>query len=256
MRCAPTEPAACSIRAVGDRSPASRRVLQRTRKASRDRHHARVGPPCASLRCERPPTPLLDQIRIACSRASRRCTHRHRPPVLGLPVSRTATPPMRAHILQVEDPARARVRPPVPDGTVDQPQQLELGLRAHARREPEKPERCLPRTTSARPPSPSALRTAGRSPQAPPPAPPPRRHPPRLRRRERSQRRVLRQRPQPNDHAHVDTPLPRGVGLRDLLRSDLQKDLPLLLRRQLRRALRLPFSIITPSWFEPQASHI
>ncbi len=75
-----------------------------------------------------------------------------------------------------------------------------------------------------RPPSPSAPPTAGRSPQAPPPAPPARaRAPAPLRRRERSQRRVPRQRPQPNDHAHVDTPLSRGVGLRDLLRSDLQK---------------------------------
>ena len=60
-----------------------------------------------------------------------------------------------------------------------------------------------------------------------------RRRPPRLRGRERRQRRVLGQRSQADDHAHVDAVLASGIGLRDLLRGDLQEDLPLLLRRQL-----------------------
>ena len=55
-------------------------------------------------------------------------------------------PAVRAHVLDLEHPARARMRPPVGDRTVDQPQQLELGLGAHARGDrAEKPERCLPR---------------------------------------------------------------------------------------------------------------
>ena len=56
------------------------------------------------------------------------------------------TPAVRADVGEVKHPARAHVRPPVPDRAIDQPQQLELGLRAHARGDrAEKPERCLPR---------------------------------------------------------------------------------------------------------------
>ena len=164
---------------------------------------------------------------------------------------------MRAHICEVKHPARARVRPPVPDRTIDQAQQLELGLRAHARGDrAEKPERCLPRcnvnstaisfsASDSRPFSCSRsldLRLLGR------------RRPARLRRRERRQRRILRQRPEPDDHTHVDALLAGRVGLRDLLRGDLQKHLPLLLRRQLPTLARLPFSIITSSWFRARTA--
>jgi hypothetical protein len=52
---------------------------------------------------------------------------------------------VRAEVGEVKDPARARVRPPVADRAIDQPRQLELGLRAHARADrAEKPERCVP----------------------------------------------------------------------------------------------------------------
>ena len=53
---------------------------------------------------------------------------------------------MRAAISQIQHPARPRVRPPVGDRLVDQPQQLELELRTHTRGDrAEKLERCLPR---------------------------------------------------------------------------------------------------------------
>src|SRR5664279_4075553 len=55
-------------------------------------------------------------------------------------------PPVRADVGEVEHLARSSMRPTVPDRAVDQPQQLELGLRAHARgNRAEKPERCFPR---------------------------------------------------------------------------------------------------------------
>ena len=55
-------------------------------------------------------------------------------------------PVMRATVSQIQHPARPRVRPALRHGLVNQPQQLELDLRAHARGDrAEKPERCLPR---------------------------------------------------------------------------------------------------------------
>jgi hypothetical protein len=42
-------------------------------------------------------------------------------------------PVMRATVSQIQHPARPRVRPALRHGLVDQPQQLELDLRAHAR---------------------------------------------------------------------------------------------------------------------------
>lgn len=64
-----------------------------------------------------------------------------------------------------------------------------------------------------------------------------RRRPTRLGRGERGQRGqsgVLGQRPQPDDHAHGDVPLPSRIGLGELLvGGDLEEQLPLLLRRQL-----------------------
>ena len=95
------------------------------------------------------PAPLLDQLenRLLLPGQQSVSGIADRPSVLeapGLPQSRT--PAVRADIGEIEHPARARVRPPVPNGTVDQPQQLELGLRAHARGDrAEKPERCFPR---------------------------------------------------------------------------------------------------------------
>ena len=114
--------------------------------------------------------------------------------------------------------------------------------RSRARDRAEKPERCLPRCNeSARPPTPSAPPRADRS---PPSASSNsdllgRRHPPRLRCRERGQRRVLGQLPDPDHRAHVHAPLSGCVGLRELLRADLQEHLPLLLRRQLPTLARL-----------------
>ena len=81
-------------------------------------------------------TPLLDQIedRLLLLRqdpvhpvADRRTVlQRAR---LGEP----SAPAVHAHILDLEHPARTRVRPPGRHRAIDQPHQLELGLRAHAR---------------------------------------------------------------------------------------------------------------------------
>ena len=49
----------------------------------------------------------------------------------GLP--QTRPPAVRALIDELQHPARPRVRPTVRDRVIDQPQQLELNLRAHAR---------------------------------------------------------------------------------------------------------------------------
>jgi molybdopterin molybdotransferase/putative molybdopterin biosynthesis protein len=53
------------------------------------------------------------------------------------------------------------------------------------------------------------------------------------------QRGILRQLPDPDHRAHIDVPLSGCVRLRDLLRGHLQKDLPLLLRRELPTLSRL-----------------
>ena len=58
-----------------------------------------------------------------------------RPAVLETPgLTQPLTPAVRADIGEIKDQARPRVRPPFLDRAVDQPQQLELGLGAHARR--------------------------------------------------------------------------------------------------------------------------
>src|ERR1700758_3186291 len=60
---------------------------------------------------------------------------------------RALSPPaMRTEVGEVQALTRPGVRPPIANGPVDQPQQLELGLRAHTRGDrAEKPERCFPR---------------------------------------------------------------------------------------------------------------
>jgi len=149
---------------------------------------------------------------------------------------------MRAAISQIQHPARPRVRPPVGDRVVDQPQQLELDLRTHARGDrAEKLERCLPRCK---------LSSTANSFNA-------------------SESRSFSARSSSSSTASADagrpgfedanaasaasfanarnrmitltsTPyFPGRVGLRDLLRGDLQEDLPLLLRRQLPTLARL-----------------
>jgi hypothetical protein len=50
----------------------------------------------------------------------------------------------------------------------------------------------------------------------------------RLRRSERRHRSILRQPPEPNNDRHVDAVLPDSVCLRQLLRCDIQEELPLL----------------------------
>ena len=81
-------------------------------------------------------TPLLDQIedrlllpgQQPVDRAAARTAVLQR---AGLP--QPLTPVMRATVRQIKHPARPRVRPPIRHRLVDQPQQLELDLRAHAR---------------------------------------------------------------------------------------------------------------------------
>ena len=122
-----------------------------------------------AMRAVHPP-PRLDQIEDRLLLAGQQPVHRiaDRRPVLqtpGLPQPRT--PAVRADVGEVQHPARARVRPPVLDGAVDQPQQLELGLGAHARGDrAEKPERLLVILGVARPLVVSASTAAGRGPRA------------------------------------------------------------------------------------------
>ena len=95
------------------------------------------------------PPPGLDQTEDRLLLPGQQPVHRltDRPAVLKRPrLPQLGTPPIRADVGEVQHPARPGVRPPVGDRSVDQPQQLELGLRAHARSDrAEKPERCLPR---------------------------------------------------------------------------------------------------------------
>ena len=94
-------------------------------------------------------TPLLDQIedRLLLPRPAAGGPRRRpdgRPPACRSPAAAHASD--ARDVRQIKHPARPRVRPPVRHRPVDQPQQLELGLRAHARGDrAEKPERCLPR---------------------------------------------------------------------------------------------------------------
>ena len=97
-------------------------------------------------------TPFLDQTEDRLLLGFQQPVDRlaDRPTVLQTPgLSQSPTPAVRAHVGEVP-----RVRPPVLDRAVDQPQQLELGLSAHARGDrAEKPER-FPGATSTRPPTP------------------------------------------------------------------------------------------------------
>ena len=82
------------------------------------------------------PPPLFDQIedrlllpvQDPVHRAATRMTVFER-----AGVQQPLAPMMRATISQIEHAARPGVRRPLADSAIDQPQQLELGLRAHAR---------------------------------------------------------------------------------------------------------------------------
>ena len=95
------------------------------------------------------PPPFLDQIEDRSLLRRKQPVNRvaDRPAVLKTSgLAQSLTPAVRADVGEVKHPARARVRPPVLERAIDQPQQLELGLRAHPRSDrAEKPERCLPR---------------------------------------------------------------------------------------------------------------
>ena len=95
------------------------------------------------------PAPFLDQIEDRLLLAGQQPVNgiANRPAVLQTPgLAQPLTPPVGTDVGEVEHPARPGVRPPIQDGAVDQPQQLELGLSAHARGDrAEKPERCLSR---------------------------------------------------------------------------------------------------------------
>ncbi len=66
----------------------------------------------------------------------------------GLP--QAGAPAVRAHVGELEHRAGPQVRPPLGSRGVDQAQQLELGLGAHALRDrAAKPERCLPRCSDS-----------------------------------------------------------------------------------------------------------
>jgi hypothetical protein len=94
-------------------------------------------------------TPLLDQIEDRLLLPAKDPMHRvtDRPAILERArLLKLPAPAVHAHVLDLEHPARTRVRPPGRNGAVDEAHQLELGLRAHARRDrAEKPERCPPR---------------------------------------------------------------------------------------------------------------
>jgi hypothetical protein len=134
-----------------DRLPRQRDpVLERHAQQRRGRHEHLAGVGAAvrelAMRAVHP-APLLDQIEDLPLLPGQQPVHRAATgiairlrPCLPQPLS----PAVRAHVGDVKHPAAPRVRPSVRDRSVDQPQQLELGLRAHARgTRAEKPERCL-----------------------------------------------------------------------------------------------------------------
>ena len=91
--------------------------------------------------------PLLDQIESPAPPSQGSGAPDCRP-ADGHPASpsrRAGPPAMHAHILDLKHPARTRVRPPRRHRAIDQPHQLELGLRAHAPRDRAGSQRCLPR---------------------------------------------------------------------------------------------------------------
>ena len=184
-------------------------VLERDAQQRRGRHehHAGVGAAVRELamRAIHPP-PGLDQIKDRLLLPRQQPVHRiaDRPRSSSVPVSRSRARQRCARTsCEVEHPARAGVRPPVPDGASISPNSSSLvSALTRVGTGPKSPSAAFPGATSARPPSPSAPPTAvvlrqrslqfhllGR------------RHPPRLRRRERRQRRVLRQRPQPRSRS-------------------------------------------------------
>src|SRR5947209_11804567 len=95
------------------------------------------------------PPPLLDQIEDRLLLPLQQPVHRAAARTAVIEAARLAqslAPAVSAHVGEVKHPARSRVRPSITDGAVNQPQQLELGLGAHARGDrAEKPERCFPR---------------------------------------------------------------------------------------------------------------
>jgi len=95
------------------------------------------------------PAPLLDQIEDRLLLPGEQPVDRAAAGIAVLErpgLSQPLSPAVRADVGEIEHPAGSRVRPAVGDRAIDQPQQLELGLRAHACGDrAEKPERCLPR---------------------------------------------------------------------------------------------------------------
>jgi hypothetical protein len=93
------------------------------------------------------PSPLLDQVedRPLLQDAVHRLTDR-RAVLERAALAQTRPRAVSAHVAELERRARAHVRPGGGGRAIDQAQQLELGLRAHALRDrAERPERCLPR---------------------------------------------------------------------------------------------------------------
>jgi len=85
---------------------------------------------------DRPPG--LDQLHDRLLLPSQQAVHRvadRRTVIERAIIAQPRTPPMRTHVGQFEHRARTRVRPAATDRGVDQAQQLELGLGAHARRD-------------------------------------------------------------------------------------------------------------------------
>ena len=127
---------------VGKRHPEHRR--------RRHEHGAGIGAAVRELAVRAiDPPPRLDQIEDRLLLPLKQPVDRTATWIVGPQACRlpqAGAPAMRTHVLDLQHPARSGVRPPIGDRTVDQPQQLELDLRAHARGDrAEKPERCFPR---------------------------------------------------------------------------------------------------------------
>jgi hypothetical protein len=125
-------------------------VLERNPQQRRrgHEHHAGVRAAVRELAI-RPihPSPLLDQIDDRLLLAGQQPMDRltDRSAVFQTPgLAQSLTPAVRADVGEVKHLTRASVRPPIPDSAVDQPQQLELGLGAPARRGPGRKARALP----------------------------------------------------------------------------------------------------------------
>src|SRR3954471_18753487 len=99
------------------------------------------------------PAPLLDQVQDRLLLPDQQAMDRgadRRAVLERAGLAQPGTPAVRAHVGELQHAAGTQVRPARAGRRLDQAQQLELGLGAHAAGDrAEKPERCLPRSSAS-----------------------------------------------------------------------------------------------------------